>query len=137
MNGCFNKGLGWAKARTLAAGTKRDVVELTCFHPVRPGSRPCIDTDVSWALKGSVMEASFTGHTEFLAEGSSVSEALRTHDWSASPLDRPETWPAGLRTTVGLILSAKAQIVLFWGPDFIALYNDAYARPSATSTHGP
>ena len=25
------------------------------------------------------------------------------------------------------MLSAKAQIVLFWGPEFIALYNDAYA----------
>jgi signal transduction histidine kinase/ActR/RegA family two-component response regulator len=73
------------------------------------------------------MGASFTGQTGFLAEGSSVSAALRNHDWSASPLGKPESWTSGLRTTVGLILSAKAQIVLFWGPDFIALYNDAYA----------
>jgi len=25
------------------------------------------------------------------------------------------------------MLPAKAQIVLFWGPEFVALYNDAYA----------
>ncbi|MGX4771102.1 PAS domain-containing protein [Bradyrhizobium guangdongense] len=32
-----------------------------------------------------------------------------------------------MKTTVGLVLRAEAQIVLFWGPEFVALYNDAYA----------
>jgi PAS domain-containing protein len=32
------------------------------------------------------------------------------------------------------MLPAKAQIVLFWGPDFVALYNDAYA-PSIGDKH--
>jgi PAS domain S-box-containing protein len=44
-----------------------------------------------------------------------------------SPLGPPDAWPASLKTTVGLILPAQAQIVLFWGPEFVALYNDAYA----------
>src|SRR6476659_205584 len=50
-----------------------------------------------------------------------------THDWSASPLGPPDGWPQSLKTTIGLMLPAMAQIVLFWGPDFVALYNDAYA----------
>jgi PAS domain S-box-containing protein len=52
---------------------------------------------------------------------------FEAHDWSASPLGPPEGWPQSLKTTVGLILPAMAQIVLFWGPEYVALYNDAYA----------
>ena len=48
-------------------------------------------------------------------------------DWSDSPLGPMEGWPQSLKTTVALILPADAQIVLFWGPEFIALYNDSYA----------
>ena len=48
-------------------------------------------------------------------------------DSAASPLGSPEHWSATLRTTVGLTLRSEAQVVLFWGPEFVALYNDAYA----------
>ncbi|MBK1661263.1 HWE histidine kinase domain-containing protein [Paracraurococcus ruber] len=33
-----------------------------------------------------------------------------------------------------LLLAARAQIVLFWGPDYVALYNDAYA-PTIGAKH--
>jgi hypothetical protein len=36
-------------------------------------------------------------------------------------------WPAHLKATISLMLPAQAQIVLFWGAEFVALYNDAYA----------
>ncbi len=52
---------------------------------------------------------------------------MRDRDWSGSPLGHPEQWTSSLKTTVGLLLRAEAQIVLFWGPEFVALYNDAYA----------
>ena len=48
-------------------------------------------------------------------------------DWSQSPLGPVESWPQSLKTTVGLIMPAEVQIVLFWGPEFVALYNHAYA----------
>ncbi len=51
---------------------------------------------------------------------------IRAFDWSKTTLGPISGWPAHLRATVGLMLPAKAQIVLFWGPEFIALYNDAY-----------
>ncbi|RZK02991.1 MAG: sensor histidine kinase [Novosphingobium sp.] len=56
-----------------------------------------------------------------------VASLIVTRDWSASPLGPPETWSTSLRTTVGMLLRAHAEIVLFWGPDFVALYNDSYA----------
>ena len=44
-----------------------------------------------------------------------------------SPLGPVESWSPSLISTVRLMLSARAEIVLFWGPDFCALYNEAYA----------
>jgi signal transduction histidine kinase/CheY-like chemotaxis protein len=56
-----------------------------------------------------------------------VSAPLQHCDWLRSPLGPPENWSPSLKTTVGIMLAAQAQIVLFWGPQFVALYNDAYA----------
>jgi len=44
-----------------------------------------------------------------------------------TPLGPVATWPQSLRAALALILPAPAQIALFWGPDYVALYNDAYA----------
>ena len=52
---------------------------------------------------------------------------VRALDWSKTSLGPIPGWPAELKATLSLMLPAQAQIVLFWGPEFIALYNDAYA----------
>ena len=59
---------------------------------------------------------------------------MREMDWSLTPLGPPEHWPQSLRSTVSLLLPSKSQIVLFWGPEFIVLYNDAY-RPVFGAKH--
>ncbi|CDM62948.1 MULTISPECIES: PAS domain S-box protein [Rhizobium] len=56
------------------------------------------------------------------------------HDWEASGLGPPSSWPLCLKSAVDIMLPSKAQIVMFWGQDFIALYNDAYA-PTIGSKH--
>jgi signal transduction histidine kinase/ActR/RegA family two-component response regulator len=65
--------------------------------------------------------------TEFLTGGGFMGALMRDRAWSGSPLGHPEQWTSSLKTTVGLVLRAEAQIVLFWGEEFVALYNDAYA----------
>ncbi|WFU24191.1 ATP-binding protein [Bradyrhizobium sp. CB1717] len=70
----------------------------------------------------------------FLADGGELGAMMRALDWSDSPLGPPNHWSQALRTTVGMLLAAQAQIVLFWGPDFVALYNDAYA-PGIGANH--
>jgi signal transduction histidine kinase/CheY-like chemotaxis protein len=65
--------------------------------------------------------------TEFLTGGGFMGALMKDHGWSKSPLGNPEHWTPSLKTAVGLLLQAEAQIVLFWGPEFVALYNDAYA----------
>ncbi|MBH0239798.1 PAS domain S-box protein [Methylobrevis albus] len=55
-------------------------------------------------------------------------------DWTTTPLGAFGSWSPALRTTVGLMLGSRAQIVMFWGPDYVALYNDAYA-PTIGNKH--
>ncbi len=63
-----------------------------------------------------------------------LSDLIRRHDWSSTPLGPISSWSPSLRTTVDLMLATQAQIVMFCGPQFVALYNDAYA-PSIGEKH--
>jgi two-component sensor histidine kinase len=64
---------------------------------------------------------------EFPLGESEMGTLVRALDWSKTSLGPISAWPAHLKATISLMLPAQAQIVLFWGPDFVALYNDAYA----------
>ena len=70
----------------------------------------------------------------FLAGGGEMGERIRSLDWSSTPLGPVDDWPQSLRTAVGMMLPSKAQIVLFWGPEFAVVYNDAY-RPVFGAKH--
>ncbi len=65
---------------------------------------------------------------------SEMADAFCNRNWAESGLGPTETWPDCLKVAVDIMLSADAQIVMFWGEDFIALYNDAY-RPTIGSKH--
>lgn len=55
-----------------------------------------------------------------------MARLMRELDWSRTALGPVERWSESLRTTVDLMLAAHSEIVLFCGPEFVALYNDAY-----------
>ncbi|HJQ98256.1 MAG TPA: ATP-binding protein [Candidatus Polarisedimenticolaceae bacterium] len=59
---------------------------------------------------------------------------IREMDWSETPLGPVEAWPQSLRSAVSFLLPSRAQIILFWGPDLVTLYNDAY-RPVFGAKH--
>src|SRR6266481_116759 len=63
----------------------------------------------------------------WLFGGGKMGQLIRSMDWSKTSLGPMESWPQSLRSAVSILLPSKAQIVLFWGPDLIALYNDAYS----------
>ncbi|MDS7594039.1 PAS domain S-box protein [Agrobacterium tumefaciens] len=56
-----------------------------------------------------------------------VIELLETIDWSATPLGPRSSWPSCLNAAINIMVASHAQIVIFWGPEFVALYNDVYA----------
>ncbi len=51
---------------------------------------------------------------------------IRAYDWSRTALGPAETWPQSLRTTVSTCVSSGFPTLIWWGPDFIKIYNDAY-----------
>ena len=57
------------------------------------------------AVGGS--EGSAILNKAFPAGGDGMGAAMRAHDWSASPLGDPATWPQPLRSAVSLILESR------------------------------
>jgi len=66
------------------------------------------------------------GELMFLSGGGELGAMMRAHDWSASPLGDPRTWPQALRTVVGLMINSKFPMFVAWGPELGFLYNDSY-----------
>ncbi|MBD8573295.1 PAS domain S-box protein [Pseudomonas syringae] len=71
---------------------------------------------------------------DFLAHGGQMSALLQSGSLVNSPLGLPDQWPACLKTLMSTVLPVQAQIVVFWGPEYVALYNDAYA-PTIGNKH--
>src|SRR5665811_1105863 len=65
---------------------------------------------------------------DFLAGGGEMGALTRAHDWSATPLGKPETWPQSLRTAVRILLNTNHPMFIWWGPELIQFYNDAYRQ---------
>ena len=65
----------------------------------------------------------------FLADGGEMGELTREYNWSLTPLGPMEQWPASLQITVRNLLHSSFPMFLWWGPELICFYNDAY-RPS-------
>ena len=65
--------------------------------------------------------------------GGEMGELMRSFDWSSTKPGNPETWPQKLKTTVNIVLTSKFPIFLWWGPELIQFYNDAYRSSPATT----
>ncbi|HEX2606212.1 MAG TPA: ATP-binding protein [Flavisolibacter sp.] len=65
----------------------------------------------------------------FMEGGGEMGAYTRGYDWAGTSLGAPEYWPQSLRTTLGILLHSRFPMFLFWGPEAICFYNDAY-RPS-------
>ncbi len=72
---------------------------------------------------------------DFLGGDGEMAARMRTHDWSASPLGAPSTWPQSLRTAVRLLLNTKHPMYIFWGAHSACLYNDAYRQSIGPERH--
>jgi PAS domain S-box-containing protein len=72
-----------------------------------------IEVDVSSVPEGTVFQ--------------NMSERVRVHDWTASPIGLPATWPRALQTAIDIAISSRQPMFVAWGPELTFLYNDAYA----------
>jgi PAS domain S-box-containing protein len=55
-----------------------------------------------------------------------MAKMLAAHDWAATPLGPMADWPQGLRIAVGICMSSRFPMFVWWGPELVNIYNDAY-----------
>lgn len=63
----------------------------------------------------------------FLEQGGEMGRRIREHDWAATPLGPPESWPQALRFALGICLGSEMPTAIYWGPELRLFYNDAWA----------
>jgi signal transduction histidine kinase len=71
---------------------------------------------------------------DLFAGDGAMAALMRSIDWSVTPLGPTGQWPQNLRMMVRVLLANRFPLLLWWGPDYIQLYNDAY-RPVLGTKH--
>ena len=56
-------------------------------------------------------------------------------DWGSTPLGPVADWPGSLKTSVGMLLQSNHPMFLWWGPELIQFYNDAYRKTMGPERH--
>ncbi len=77
---------------------------------------------------------SITPSNSWLVGGGEMGALIRSLDWSRSPLGPIDTWPQSLRTSLGICLSSRFPMAIWWGPEIVQFYNDGY-RPFLGTKH--
>lgn len=71
----------------------------------------------------------------FSNDSGTLGSAIDGFDWNASGLGPIDAWPAVLKSTVQVILDAKHPAAVWWGHQYIQIYNDAYAEKMGPERH--
>jgi PAS domain S-box-containing protein len=71
---------------------------------------------------------------DFLAGGGELGALVRDLEWAKTPLGPISKWPQSLKTSVSTCLNSRFPMLIWWGPQLVKIYNDAY-RPLIGSKH--
>jgi PAS domain S-box-containing protein len=63
----------------------------------------------------------------WMVGGGEMGARMRSLDWSHTHLGAMEHWPQSLKTSISICLASRFPIVMYWGPEYVVLYNDAYS----------
>lgn len=83
------------------------------------------------------MNKNVNSDQQFLSGGGEMGKNIRQKDWSKTLLGTPENWPQVLKTTLSIILNSKFPMFLFWGPELVCFYNDAYCPSLGINEKNP
>src|SRR5258707_2163021 len=70
----------------------------------------------------------------FFAGDGEMGERISAFDWSRTAIGPIESWSPSLQMMVKFLLANRFPLLLWWGPRFIQIYNDAY-RPILGAKH--
>ena len=118
-----------SKSRSRSPRRKSDPLSPLGTRPYEAafGSSPAINTngtfDTSIYREQEVFDwtrlpvtAAMPPHVQF----------ARSADWGATSIGPIETWPSALRGMCNLIMASPHPAAMYWGDDYIAIYNEAY-----------
>src|SRR5436305_5674481 len=92
-----------------------------------PGSGPGDERSAhGGASPGLAADPLFVGETGAL---------MRAIDWSATPLGPVERWPLILRSALSVCLDSPLPMMIWWGPELVSLYKDAYRTMLGSRQH--
>jgi PAS domain S-box-containing protein len=60
------------------------------------------------------------------AHPSEMAARVADFEWASTPLGPMQAWPQSLQIAVGICLNSRFPMFVWWGPDHINIYNDAY-----------
>ena len=84
---------------------------------------------MAWSWQGVSGVSKSTLTVERLFPGDSqMARLMRATDWSQTPLGPVETWSPSLCMMVRFLLANRFPLLLWWGSDYVSIYNDTY-RP--------
>ncbi|PUA26697.1 MAG: hypothetical protein B0W54_23455 [Cellvibrio sp. 79] len=83
----------------------------------------------------TVINPSTSSTIGFLSGGGVMGELMRNYNWEQTPLGLPHTWPSTLKTSLRLLLTSNHPMFIWWGPELIQFYNDAYGQTMDAGRH--
>jgi PAS domain S-box-containing protein len=82
-----------------------------------------------------MLDVNRSSSADFLAGGGEMGRLTRALDWASTPLGPPEQWPQSLRTALRILLNTNHPMFIWWGPELIQFYNDAYRQTMGPERH--
>jgi PAS domain S-box-containing protein len=71
-------------------------------------------------------------HPRWLAGGGEMGALMRSKDWRNTFLGPLGKWPRSLQVSAGICVSSRFDLIVWWGPELVMLYNDSYRRTLGT-----
>jgi signal transduction histidine kinase len=98
------------------------------LQPIRDDSGQVI------LLQSTGIEPELKAKEHIFAGDGEMARIMRDLDWSKTPLGPVQWWSPVLRMMTPFLLANRFPMLLWWGPQFCQLYNDAY-RPILGTKH--
>jgi PAS domain S-box-containing protein len=96
--------------------SERSILALVDAAPSVPAQGNIGSTERTWSPRG----------------GDEMGQRIRAFNWAQTPVGPLAGWPSNLRVAVELCLNSRFPMFVWWGPDLINIYNDAYAPMMGT-----
>lgn len=75
-----------------------------------------------------------SGDSSWIVGGGEMGSLIREFDWSRTPIGPMKDWSPTLRMMIPFMLANSFPLLLWWGPEYVSIYNDAY-RPVLGAKH--